>query len=172
MSDSRLQEIVSLAVVGRAERRIAWRHTLAAEDVKNVLGVRVSGSSLKVKDDDGQTAATVTVSLDLWCANDKETSVIRTKSSCTQSVPVKLVGRVMGGREARGVLLGGARSTGVKVEGGQIVLSLEADVALEITATARMWVRAYDMEDEVLEDLDGTSDSTGDDSGSYSADEE
>ncbi|MDB4897587.1 MAG: conserved domain protein glutamate-rich [Firmicutes bacterium] len=75
MSDSRLQEIVTKAVVGRAERRMYWSHTVPAEGVTGVLGVHVTDSSIAVKEKDGRASVDVIVDLDLWCGNPKHTKM-------------------------------------------------------------------------------------------------
>jgi D-serine dehydratase len=75
---------------------------------------------------------------------------------------VKTVGHVLGDVEMSVKMVGSARATGVSVADGQITLCLEADVVVEMSAFSRMWVKAYDMECEVLEDLDDYSSSESD----------
>lgn len=76
MSESRLQEIVTRAVVGRAERRMTWSHTVPAEGVTGVYGVHVTESTAAVKDKDGRPVVDVIVDCDLWCGTNKNTKVI------------------------------------------------------------------------------------------------
>lgn len=75
VSDSRLQEIVTKAVVGRAERRMTWSHTVPAEGVTSVLGVHVTGATVAVKDEGGHPMVDVLVDCDFWCAHQKHTKV-------------------------------------------------------------------------------------------------
>jgi len=74
---------------------------------------------------------------------------------------VKTVGQVVGDLNTNVKLSGPVRATGVTVGEGQITLSLEADVVVEQSALSRMWIKAYDMESDVLFDLDGSGDSSG-----------
>lgn len=169
MSESRLQEIVTRAVVGRAERRMSWSHTVPAEGVTDVLGVRVTDWTVAVKEQDGYAVIDLLADCDLWCGNEKNTKVIRCTCRHGERVEVRTVGRVLGETDLRARILGSPRATGVKVHGGQIAIAMDGEVAVEVTALARVWVKAYDMEDEVLEDLDdsdGDCSSSSSDSGS------
>lgn len=144
MSDSRLQEIMIRAVVGRAERTLTWCHMLAASDMKQVLGVRIGKTALAVVTEESQPLAELTVDCDLWCSGEEGTKVLRTRSHCLQEVPVSLQGEVIGQEESRIELISGPRSTGVRVEGESIYIDFEATVQVEVTAQTRLWVRAYD----------------------------
>lgn len=169
MSDSRVQEIVTKAVVGRAERRITWGHSVPAEGVTAVLGVHVTNSSVVVRDEDGGPVVDLTVDCDLWCAGAKQSRVIRCTCRNTDAVSMNTIGRVLGDRDVRGALLGPARATGVDIADGKITLRLEAEVAVEMSALTRLWVKAYDLEGDVLDDLEGaeSGDSSGSSSGEY-----
>lgn len=146
MSDSRLQEIMIRAVVGRAERTLTWCHKLAASDAKQVLGVRVGKTAVAVVTEEGQPLAELTVDCDLWCSGGEGTKVIRTRCRCLQEVPVSLRGELLGEAESQIKLVGGPRSTGVRVEGESIYIDFEATVQVQVTALARLWVRAYEAE--------------------------
>lgn len=164
MSDSRLQEIVTRAVVGRAERRVAWGHTVPAEGITGVLGVHVTDSQVSVKESGSPTVVEVTVDCDLWCGNPKNTRVLRCTSRHTANMNIRTVGQLLGEAEVRGAMIGTARATGVQIGSGEITLNLEADIAVEMNALSRIWVKAYDLEDDALSDLD--DDSSGSSSGS------
>jgi len=73
---------------------------------------------------------------------------------------VKTWGQVMGDLDPNVKLTGPVRATGVTVGEGQITLSLEADVVVELSALSRMWVKAYDLESDVLGDLEDPGDSS------------
>lgn len=165
MSDSRVQEIVTKAVVGRAERRVTWGHTVPAEGVTSVLGVHVTNSTVSVSDEDGTPKVDLLVDCDLWCSGSKQTKVMRCTGRNSEAVQVHTMGKILGDRDMRATLLGPARATGVNVADGKITLRLEADVAVEMSALTRLWVKAYDFDSDVLEDLEG-SDWTGSGSGS------
>ena len=75
MSDSRLQEIVTRAVVGRAERRMSWSHTVPAEGITGVFGVHVTDSTVGVKESNGRPVVDMIVDCDLWCGTQKNTNV-------------------------------------------------------------------------------------------------
>lgn len=177
MSDSRLQEIVTRAVVGRAERRMTWSHTVPAEGVSGVLGVHVSDSTVAVKDSQGRAVVDMIVDCDLWCGSAKSTKVLRCTCRNTEAAEIKTVGQVLGERDVRARLTGAPRATGVDVTDGKVTIHMEAEYLVEMSALARMWVKAYDLEVEVLGDLDdpdadgtssGTSSGTGSGSGSGS----
>lgn len=154
MSDSRLQEIVTRAVVGRAERRMTWSHTVPAEGITDVLGVRVIDWTVSVKEHDGKAVVELVTDCDLWCGNRKQTKVMHCNGRHSESFAVRTTGRVLGESNLR-VRLGEApRATGVKVENGQISVSLEGEATVEMSALARVWVKAYDLDEDVLEDLD------------------
>lgn len=159
MSESRLQEIVTKAVVGRAERRVAWGHTVPAEGVTGVLGVHVTNSIVAVKEEDGRPTVDLIVDCDLWCGGDKNTKVIRCSCRNTEVVEIRTHGKVLGDRDWKAVA-GTARATGVKVEDGKVSLQLEADVAVEMSALTRLWVKSYELEHDVFQDLDGSGDDT------------
>jgi hypothetical protein len=154
VSESRLQEIVTRAVVGRAERRMTWSHTVPAESITDVLGVRVTDWTVSVKEHDGKAVVELVADCDLWCGNRKQTKVMHCNSRHSEVFAVRTSGKVLGESNLR-VRLGEApRATGVKVENGQISVSLEGEATVEMSALARVWVKAYDLEEEVLEDLD------------------
>ncbi|MFZ5827504.1 MAG: hypothetical protein ACOY94_24645 [Bacillota bacterium] len=144
MSDSRLQEIMIRAVVGRAERTLTWRHKLAASGIKQVLGVKVGKTALSVAMEENRPIAELTVDCDLWCSGEAGTKVLRTRCRCLQEVPVSLQGEVTGEAESELELVSGPRSTGIRVEGESIYIDFEATVHVEVTAQTRLWVRAYD----------------------------
>lgn len=77
MSANRLQEIVTKAVVGRAERRMSWSHTVPAEGITGVYGVRVTDSAVGIKDNGGRPVVDMIVDCDLWVGTQKNTNVFR-----------------------------------------------------------------------------------------------
>ena len=161
MSDSRLQEIVTKAVVGRAERRMSWSHTVPAEGITGVYGVHVTDSTVAVKATEERPVVDVIVDCDLWCGTSKHTKVMRCTCRGTESVSMRTHGQILGETDLSVRLAGPVRATGVSVADGQITLSLEADVIVEMSALSRMWVRAYDLEDESFDDSDDyTTDSS------------
>jgi hypothetical protein len=161
VSDSRLQEIMTKAVVGRAERRIAWNHTLTADGITGVFGVHITDATIGVKHDDGRPAVDLLVDCDLWCGSGKGTKVIRCTARLHQRVEVPTFGHVLGEPEVSAKMIGLPRATGVSVNDGQISLALEADVVVELSALARMWVKAYSLDDAILSDLDDPEGNTG-----------
>lgn len=160
MSDTRLQEIVTKAVVGRAERRMTWSHTVPAEGITGVYGVHVTDSAVAIKESNGRPVVDVLADCDLWCGTSKHTKVIRCSCRGTEIMDVRTVGHVLGDLDLSAKLPGRVRATGVSVGDGGITLTLEADVVVEMSALSRLWVKAYDMDDEVLSDLEGSSDSS------------
>lgn len=161
MSDSRLQEIITRAVVGRAERTLTWCHKLVAEGMTHVLGVRVGRTTLTVEAEEGQPLVGLTVDCDLWCRNEEETKVIRTRCRTVHEVPVALRGEILGKSSTGVELVSGPRSTGVRVEGESIYIDVEATVQVEVSALTRLWIRTHDI------DLSASTpdwDSTGDQS--------
>lgn len=146
MSDSRLQEIMTRAVVGRAERTLTWCHKLPSNQMTQVLGVRVGRIGLSVKTEERQPVAELVVDCDLWCSDGERTKVLRTRCRCVQEVPITLRGEVLGDEEFHLELVGGPRSTGVRVEEEAIYVDFEAMVQVEATALARLWVKAYEFE--------------------------
>lgn len=161
MSDSRLQEIVTKAVVGRAERRMSWSHTVPAEGITGVYGVHVTDSTVAVKATEENPVVDVIVDCDLWCGTSKHTKVMRCTCRGTESVLLRTVGQILGDTDLTVRLVGPVRATGVSVSDDQITLSLEADVIVEMSALSRMWVRAYDLEEELVDDTeDYSSDSS------------
>ncbi len=143
MSDNRLQEIMTRAVVGRTERTLTWCHKLAASDMKQVLGVRVGRTNVSVKGEEGQPVAELMVDCDLWCADGKRTKVLRTRCRSVQEVPVKLRDNLIGEEGYAIELTGTPRSTGVRVDGDSIYVDFEATVQVEVIALARLCVKAY-----------------------------
>jgi len=111
------------------------------------------------------------VDCDLWCGTHKHTKVVRCTCRGSETMEVKTVGQVLGDLDLGVRLIGGARATGVTMGDGQITLSLEADVVVEMNALARMWVKAYDLEGmEILGDLEDLSTSSSGSSSSSSSD--
>lgn len=158
MSESRLQEIVTKAVVGRAERRVAWGHAVPAEGVTGVLGVHVTNSAVAVKEENGRPVVDLLADCDLWVATEKSTKVLRCTCRNTATLDVGIHGRVLGDQDLRAALLGAARAVGVKVSDGKVNLQLEADVSVEIAALTRMWIKAYDLDDDDQDQVDASSD--------------
>lgn len=173
MSDSRVQEIVTKAVVGRTERRVIWGHTVPAEGVTGVLGVHVTNTAASVKDEDGMPVVDLMVDCDLWCASAKQTRVLRCTCRNADKVQLHTMGKILGDQDMRASVTGPARATGVSVADGKITLQLEADVAVEMSALTRLWVKAYEIDGDLLDDLEGSGWSDSDSgSGSGSADGE
>jgi hypothetical protein len=46
----------------------------------------------------------------------------------------------------------------VKVSDAKITVSFEADLVIEMSALARLWVKAFDLEENVLGDVDDPND--------------
>ena len=157
MSDSRLQEIVTKAVVGRAERRIIWRHTVPAEGVTGVLGVHVTNSAVAVTEADGSEVQ-VLAEIDLWCAGASSTKVIRCTARHLERVALQTLGPVLGEPEFSARLGGSVQATGVSVTEGQITLNLAATVHVEMSAVTRLWVRSYNIDDASLDDVEDPDD--------------
>lgn len=164
MSDIRLQEIVTRAVVGRGDHRVVWSHAVPAEGADNVLGVHVSKFSLSVEDGDGAAIVQVSATCDLWCTSGVESRVHRLTSTHREPAQVRMTARIVGETELTASLARGVRCIQAEVQDGQLSLTLEADVVLEVSGMARFWVKAYDLSNE----LDGgeTGDSLGETSSS------
>lgn len=145
MSDDRIQEIFTRAIAGRAKRRLAWVHTLDAENVKHVLGVHLGTTTVSVREENGQPIVEVSVHCDLWCREEQETTVRQTMATSTFEVDVTTTGQVVGDREIQVSLVDSPCSTGIKVADGQVIISLEVSVTVEVTASVRIWVRTVDL---------------------------
>lgn len=170
MSDVRLQEIVTRAVVGRCDRRVVWSHGAAAEGVLSVLGVQVNSANLVVEDRKGEASLRLSVTCDLWCATGEQTRVQRLVCTYSEPATVPVTARVVGETETSAELIRGVRCTRAEVREGQVEVTLEANVALEMTGLARFWIKTYDLlagESEVTGSDDSvgtsTSDSTSED---------
>lgn len=146
MSDSRLQEILTRAVVGRAEQSLTWCHKAAAGEMTQVLGVRVGKTAVAVKNQEGTPSAELMVECDLWCSDGEHTKVIRTRSRTVHAVPIALKGEVLGEESLQIALVTPPRSTGVRVEEGTIYADFTATVEVELSALTRLWIRVYDVE--------------------------
>lgn len=159
MSDIRLQEIVTRAVVGRGDHRVVWSHAAPAEGADNVLGVHVSKFSLSVEDGDGEPTVRVSATLELWCTSGAESRVHRITCTHRQPTPIRLNARVVGETEVTATLVRGVRCTEADVRDGELNLTMEADVVVEVSGMARFWVKAYDLSDEL--DASESGDSLG-----------
>lgn len=138
-----LQEIMTQAVVGRAERTLSWCHQLAASDVKQVLGVRIGKSTVEGKWEEGEFLVELTADCDLWCNGEQETKVLRIRSRTIHKLELPLRGEVAGEVTSLTWLIGGPRSTGVRIEGDALHLDLEATIAAEVMGLARLWIEAF-----------------------------
>lgn len=173
MVDSRLQEIVVRAVVGRAERRLAWSHKIVTSDVSQVLGVRLGKAAVAVDMEDDRPHADLTVDCDLWCSSGtetgEETKVLRTRCRAIQEVAVPLRGEVLGDVQNLVELVSGPRSTGVAVEEDGVAIDFEAIVQVEVIAFTRLWVKSYEMDFSglSLDDDDWDGSLTGESSSPY-----
>jgi hypothetical protein len=165
VSDSRLLEIVARAVVGRAERRVTWSHTVAADGVTGVLGVHITDSAVAIKEKDGKAVVDVLVDCDLWCGSKKQTKVLRSTSRHTETVNIRSTGTLIGECEMNAKLAGLARATGVEIGEDGVTIQMELDVSVEMAGMTRMLVRAYDLGVD-LEDVDDLEGESGSDSGS------
>lgn len=95
--------------------------------------------------------------------------MVRCTCRGTEAMDVKTVGQVMSDLDPVVKMTGPVRATGVTVGDGQITLSLEADVVVELSALSRMWIKAYDLESDIFFDMDDRSDASGSGSGSGSS---
>jgi hypothetical protein len=148
VSEGRLQEIVTKAVVGRAERQVKWTQMVPADGVTGVYGVHVTGYEIEVEVAEGRPIVTLSVEADLWCGTGGATKILRVFGEHTEAVNIRTIGKVLGGREIRARLVGPAKATGVDVQNGMIRLGLEAGLVLEMSGTTRLSVRAYEVEDQ------------------------
>jgi hypothetical protein len=148
VSEGRLQEIVTKAVVGRAERQVKWTQTVPADGVTGVYGVHVTGYEIEVELADGRPIVTLSVEADLWCGTGGSTKILRVFAEHTEGVNVRTMGKVLGSREIRARLVGPVKATGVDVQNGTIRLGLEAGLVLEMSGTTRLSVRAFEVEDQ------------------------
>lgn len=137
-------EIFTKAVAGRAERRLSWVHTIAADAVKNVLGVHLGKTTVSVHEQDGETSVEITVHCDIWCRDEKETLVLQTTAQSVFAVDVPTTDPIVGQRKIQISLADSPRSTGIKVAENQLLLNLEVDVSLEVVGQVRLWVRTGD----------------------------
>jgi len=165
VSDSRLQEIFTKAVVGRAEHRMTWSHTVPAEGVTAVLGVHVSDCVVAVREGEAPQVQ-VLAEIDLWCADSRTTKVIRVSARHPETVTMNPVGPVLGQAEYSARLLGPVEATGVTVGPGGITLDLTARVLVEMSAVTRLWVKSYALSDAALDDVEDPDASLTSDSGS------
>lgn len=146
MSDNRLQEIITRAVVGRGERTLTWCHKIGAEEVKQVLGVRINKTDVECETDEYQPLVELTVDCDLWCSNGSDTKVIHTRCRCLKEVPVRISGQVLGDLQSHVMVVSGPRSMGTRVEGDAIYIDFEATVQAEMIGLSRLWIASYEME--------------------------
>lgn len=164
MSSIRLQEILTRAVVGRCDRRVVWTQTAPADGADCVLGVHVSQPQLHLEEGPSGPQVALSAVCEVWCSTGDETRVERIACAHTEPADVPLVARVVGETETTGRLLRGARCLEAEVREGLFHLTLEMHIALEAVGVARLWVKAFDLEDGVLPDEDafdsGTSDSS------------
>jgi hypothetical protein len=168
VSDSQLQEIICRAVVGRAESTLTWSHTIPSYDARQVLGVRIGRTSATVQFKDGKALARLVMDCDLWCGgeSDARTTVMRTRCRCDKEVPMKLKGDVVGDADCHIALVGGPRSTGVRVDNGAIVVDFEATASVEVIALTRLWIKPHELE-EFHSDTDWDFSGTGEISSPY-----
>ncbi|MGE5673755.1 MAG: outer spore coat protein CotE [Mycobacterium leprae] len=160
MSESRLQEIFARSVVGRAEHRMHWRHTVPAEGITGVLGVHITDARVEAKEEHGHAAISIVIDADVWCGNQRNTKILRVSCPNTDLVDIRTHGHVLGDTNLRAELIRRPRATGVRVAEGEIVISLEADIEVEMTALARLWVKVYDVEETTIEDATESTEST------------
>lgn len=168
MSEGRLQEIVTKAVVGRAERQVKWTQTVPADGVTGVYGVHVTGFEIEVELVDGRPVVNCTVQADLWCGTSGTTKILRVQAEHTEGVHVRTHGKILGQREIRARLVGPARVTGVDVQNGAIHLGLVLELVVELSGTTRLAVRAFDLDEERGETDSWSNDASGSGSGSGS----
>jgi len=88
----------------------------------------------------------------------KNTKVIRCSCRNSELIGFRTDSPVLGDRDVKVKMTEAARATGVDVRDGQVVLTLEADVAAEMSALTRVWVRAYDLAGVLSAELDGDED--------------
>ena len=139
-----LLEIISEAVVGRAEHTLTWTHTMPADGVVQVLGVRPGPSEARVRTEAGAPQAEVTVDVDLWFLGPDGTRVTRARCQTVQPTPVALRGNLLRDPSYDLQLIGQARTTDVRVEEGALHLDMAVTVEVEARALTRYWVRAED----------------------------
>jgi len=139
-----LLEIISEAVVGRAEHTLSWTHTMPAGGAVQVLGVRPGQvvPALRLEGDAPQVELTVDV--DLWYLGPDGTRVAHTQCQTVQPVPVAVRGNLLNDPSYEVQIVGNARTTGVRVEEDQIHVDLAVTVEVEARALTRYWVRAED----------------------------
>lgn len=139
-----LLEIISEAVVGRAEHTLTWTHTMAADGAVQVLGVRSGQVSCRLRLEGDAPQAELTVDVDLWFLGPEGTRVARARCHTVQPTPVALRGNLLSDPSYEMRLVGNPRTTDVRVEDDVIHLDLAVTVEVEARALTRYWVRAED----------------------------
>jgi len=139
-----LLEIISEAVVGRGEVTLNWSHQVNAQDVSQVLGVRVGQTDCTLRNEASTPQADIALEADLWCLGSEGTAVLHTRSHTVQEVSVALRGTLVSEPSYHLRLVGTPRATGVHVEGETLHVDFTATVEVEARALTRYWVRAED----------------------------
>ncbi|MFO7274330.1 MAG: hypothetical protein DIU55_005625 [Bacillota bacterium] len=139
-----LVEIISEAVLGRAEHTLTWTHALPAEGAVQVLGVRLGPAACTLRTEGEDPQAEVAVDVDLWLLGPDGTRVARTRCETVQPVPVTVQGNLLNDPTYELQIVGDPRATDARVEGGAIHLDLAVTIEVEARALSRYWVRAED----------------------------
>lgn len=139
-----LLEIISEAVVGRAEHTLAWTHTMPAEGAVQVLGVRPGRVASSLRREGETPQAELTVEVDIWSLGQDGTRVTRVPCQTVQPIAVAVRGNLLNDPSYDLRVIGSPRTTGVRVEEDQIHVDLAVTVEVEARALTRYWVRAED----------------------------
>lgn len=149
MSDIRLQEIVTRAVVGRGDRRVVWSYEAPLAGADHVLGVHVGRVELSVEDEGNEPIIRVSAECDLWLSSGDETRVHRLTITQSEPVRVRLYARVVGETDTTASFARGVRCLQADIQDGELRMTLETEVAVEVTGLARFWIKAYDLFDDL-----------------------
>jgi hypothetical protein len=162
MSSSRLQELIAQAVTGRAETWFNLVDVLPAEATE-VLGVRVTGAEVQGRQKSDGVQVDLLIKYDAWCANENGTWVTQGAATLESPVSLKRLAKPMGETEVAARLVGVPVVKNYRIANGQVTVDLKANVLVEQVGTTRLWVRAIDMDDDLLEDVESEDDDDLDD---------
>lgn len=143
MGDKGLVEILTRAVIHRGIRRLAWSHTVPAKGAIQILGVQIGSAAVDLRYGNGVPVCDVWADCDLWYTEEQKTCTLRTVARFCGILLDEDEFPVADGEEISISLAGEPRTAYAEIEEGQVVLTLEADVAYEVIGPHRFWTRQY-----------------------------
>ena len=150
------KEIVTKAVIGKSRKSSKDDYNILIEgNISNVLGCWVINHSYKGYNSNGKVAVNGSYDVNIWYSydNNTKTNVIARTFNYSDLINVNLKEKMNENNEIIVRCLTSPNASDVKIDGNNLKLTIEKELAVEIVGDVKVKVNVYDDYDDYEEDI-------------------